>query len=75
MFELVIGEIDMILGNVDEEQEFEDVLTELWVDSDTMQDFTEKLDHLGNKILQAKETYLKQKELEDSLFGDKFGAQ
>jgi len=75
MFELVVGEIDMILGNVDEEREFEEMVTDLWVESDSMQDFTGKLDHLGNKLLAAKETYLKQKELEDRLFGDKFGAE
>jgi SNF2 family DNA or RNA helicase len=75
MFELVVGEIDMILGNVDEEQEFEEMVTDLWVEPDSMQDFTGKLDHLGNKLLAAKETYLKQKELEDRLFGDKFGVE
>jgi hypothetical protein len=30
MFELVISEIDMILGNLDEEEEFEEVVTDLW---------------------------------------------
>ena len=34
MFELVIGEIDMILGNLDDEREFEDVVADLWAESD-----------------------------------------
>jgi hypothetical protein len=33
MFELVIGEIDMILGNVDDDREFQDVVADLWAES------------------------------------------
>ncbi len=39
MFELVIGEIDMILGNLDEEREFEDVVADLWAESADADDF------------------------------------
>ena len=33
MFELVIGEIDMILGNFEDEREFEDVVADLLAES------------------------------------------
>ena len=33
MFELVIGEVDMILGNLDDEREFPDVVADLWAES------------------------------------------
>ena len=33
LFELVIGEIDMILGNSDDDREFEDIVTDLWSES------------------------------------------
>ena len=40
LFELVIGEIDMILGNLDEEREFQDVVADLWAESADPDDFT-----------------------------------
>ena len=40
MFELVIGEIDMILGNLDEEREFQDVVADLWAESQGPDDFS-----------------------------------
>ena len=46
MFELVIGEVDMILGNLDEEREFEDVVADLWAESDDDDDFA-RLDRRG----------------------------
>ncbi len=39
LFELVIGEIDMILGNLDEEREFQDVVADLWAESADLGDF------------------------------------
>jgi hypothetical protein len=30
MFELVIGEVEMILGRVEDEQEFSDLVYEIW---------------------------------------------
>ena len=39
MFELVIGEVDMILGNLDDEREFQDVVADLWAESADTDDF------------------------------------
>ncbi len=72
MFELVIGEIDMILGNLDEEKEFEDVVTDLWAHSRDDSDFRSALDRLGDQLLAAKENYLRQRAQEEKLFGEKF---
>ncbi|MBI5302119.1 MAG: DEAD/DEAH box helicase [Chloroflexi bacterium] len=72
MFELVIGEIDMILGNLDEEKEFEEVVTDLWVQSRDDSDFRSALDRLGDQLLSAKENYLRQRAQEERLFGEKF---
>ena len=44
LFELVIGEIDMILGNLEEEREFEDVVADLWAESDDMGDFRKRME-------------------------------
>ena len=75
MFELVIGEIDMILGNLDEEQEFQDVVTDLWAESRDTADFQGALDRLGDQLLAAKEAYLRQRAQEDRLFGEKFAPE
>ncbi len=72
MFELVIGEIDMILGNLDDEREFQDVVADLWAESDDADDFTRRIDALGDRLLEAKREYLRQRSHDDKIFGDRF---
>src|SRR5438105_6502750 len=72
LFELVIGEVDMILGNLDEEREFEDVVADLWAESSDLTDFRQRMEELGNRLLAAKEAYLQQRSHDDRLFGDRF---
>jgi SNF2 family DNA or RNA helicase len=72
MFELVIGEVDMILGNLDEEREFQDVVADLWAESDDQDDFTRRMEELGDRLLAAKEAYLQQRAHDDKIFGDRF---
>ena len=72
MFELVIGEIDMILGNLDENKEFHDMVADEWAESDDENDFRFRMEELGNRLLQAKDAYLHQRAHDDRLFGDQF---
>ncbi|MEX2142882.1 MAG: SNF2-related protein [Pirellulales bacterium] len=72
MFELVIGEIDMILGNLDDEREFEDVVADLWAESHDGDDFNRRMEDLGNRLLAAKEAYVRQRTHDDKLFGNRF---
>lgn len=72
MFELVIGEIDMILGNLEEEKEFEEIVIDLWAQSRDDAEFHAALERLGDQLLAAKENYLRQRVQEERLFGDKF---
>jgi SNF2 family DNA or RNA helicase len=72
MFELVIGEVDMILGSLDEDQEFEEMVAELWVQTDTEQDFRQAMEQLGERLVAAKQRYLEQRAYEDTLFGERF---
>ena len=72
LFELVIGEIDMILGNLDEEREFEDLVADLWAESNDVGDFHKWMETLGDRLLQAKKEYLEQQANEDRIFGDEF---
>jgi SNF2 family DNA or RNA helicase len=72
MFELVIGEIDMILGNLEEEREFQEVVADLWAESANSDEFTRRMEELGNRLLEAKEAYIRQRSHDDRLFGDRF---
>jgi superfamily II DNA or RNA helicase len=72
MFELVIGEIDMILGNLDEEREFQEVIADMWADSHNQDDFSLRMEELGNRLLAAKDAYIEQRAHDDKLFGDRF---
>ena len=72
MFELVIGEVDMILGSLDEDQEFEDMIADLWVQTESEQDFRQAMEQLGDRLVAAKQRYLEQRAYEDTLFGEHF---
>jgi SNF2 family DNA or RNA helicase len=72
MFELVIGEVDMILGNLEEEREFQEVVADLWAESADTDDFTARIDALGDRLLEAKRAYFEQRALDDRLFGNRF---
>lgn len=75
MFELVIGEIDMILGNLEDEREFQDVVADLWTESADEDDFMARMETLGNRLLAAKEAYLQQRSHDDRLFGNHFAPE
>jgi SNF2 family DNA or RNA helicase len=72
LFELVIGEVDMILGNLAEEREFEDVVADLWAESQDLADFRTRMEQLGDRLLAAKEAYFQQRSHDDKIFGDAF---
>jgi SNF2 family DNA or RNA helicase len=72
MFELVIGEVDMILGQLDDEREFQDMVADLWAASADNDDFARRMEELGNRLVAAKEAYLEQRSHDDRLFGDRF---
>lgn len=72
MFELVIGEVDMILGNLDDEREFPDVVADLWAESADQDDFAHRIDALGDRLLEAKRAYFEQRAVDDKLFGNRF---
>ena len=72
MFELVIGEIDMVLGNLEEEREFQDVVADLWGESADADDFSRRMEELGDRLLCAKTAYFEQKSHDDRLFADRF---
>ena len=75
MFELVIGEVDMILGNLADERDFEDLLFEVWVNSQSQTELQKGFDQLAGALLQARQGYQTTKEYDDALFGQDFIAE
>ena len=72
MFELVVGEVGSILGNLEGGEEFETLVLNLWLRSHNEQDLARSFDTLGNTLLNAQEKYLESKELDEALFGEDF---
>jgi SNF2 family DNA or RNA helicase len=72
MFELVIGEIDMILGNLEEEREFQDVIADLWAESADVDDFSRRMEELGDRLVTARDAYLQQRAVDERIFADRF---
>ncbi|WP_457551027.1 DEAD/DEAH box helicase [Desulfobacula sp.] len=72
MFEMVIGEIDMILGRIRGEKEFGQIIYEIWMNSKTEQDREKSFASLGTKMKRAKTGYQKTRELDEKLFGDAY---
>ncbi|MGI6132549.1 MAG: DEAD/DEAH box helicase [Bacillota bacterium] len=75
MFELVIGELDMILGNIQDEEDFEDTVMDMWAGSASEAEAKQAMDELGNRLVQAKAEYQTARDYEDSLFGADLGTE
>lgn len=69
MFQLVIGELDMILGNLKEKRDFEDLIMDIWSSASSETELKANIEELGKQLIAAKEHYLTVKELDDRLLG------
>ncbi len=72
MFEMVIGEIEPLLGYLGEEREFEDVVMEIWVRSRNHDEARSRFESFGEDLVKAKSDYLKSKELDREVFGEDY---
>jgi superfamily II DNA or RNA helicase len=73
MFELVVGEIDMILGRLKGEREFSDLVYELWVKHPDETERQKAFNALGSRLKRARTSHEKSKELDEKLFQEDFG--
>jgi superfamily II DNA or RNA helicase len=73
MFELVVGEIDMILGRLQGEEEFSDLVYEIWVNHPDEAERDKAFDALAARLKRARSAYAKSKELDEKLFQEDFG--
>jgi len=72
MFEMVIGEIDMILGRLKEEKDFSETVFDIWVNSKSEEETKTAFGQLESRLMRAKTSYQKSKELDKKLFGENY---
>ncbi len=72
MFELVVGEVGSILGNLEGGEEFESLVLKLWLRSSDSAELDAAFDELGESLLEAQHQYLAAKELDEAMFGDDY---
>lgn len=72
MFELVVGEVGSILGNLEEGDQFESLVLNLWLRSRDDAELEQSFEALGQTLLDAQEEYVRAKELDEALFGEDF---
>jgi len=57
MFELVIGELDLILGDVEGDETFEKCLQRIWLTTTSDEEMKKEIDLLGNKLEEARKIF------------------
>ena len=72
MFEMVIGEIEPLLGHLGEEREFEEVILEIWMQSRDREEARSRFEVFGQNLVKAKADYLESKALDREIFGEDY---
>lgn len=72
MFELVIGEVDLVLGQTRSEAEFEDRILNIYATSQSEEDVRQAFEDLGDELLAARQQYDKIKRLDSELFANDY---
>lgn len=72
MFELVVGEVGSILGNLEDGDQFESLVLDLWLRSRDDHELEKSFVALGDTLLEAQEQYVQAKELDEALFGEDY---
>jgi hypothetical protein len=72
MFELVVGEVGAIVGEIDEQQDFSTLVLDAWLQG-TEQGRTEAFAKLETQLLAARRDNEGVKQLDEALFGDEPG--
>ena len=74
MLQLVVGELDLVLGRLDEAKTFEEVLMDIWTVKDLARR-REELQRFGEQLLAARSKYESTRSYEEGLFGNDLAAE
>ena len=72
MFEMIIGEIEPILGHLGEDIDFEDIIVDIWLKSGDKEGLKGGFEQLGNELVNAKQRYLDAKAVDEEIFGEDY---
>ena len=75
MFELVIGEMEMILGQLADERDFEEIVLDIWAQAPDEEAFARGMDELGEALVKARAEYQRVKAYDEALFGEDFSTE
>lgn len=73
MFELVVGEMEMILGRLQDDRDFSDMVFEIWSGFSEAAKRHSAFEALGSRLTRARTAYEKTRELDEKLFQEDFG--
>ena len=70
MFELVVGEVEGILGRLgDDEREFSDLVLEIYAETSNAVEMRARFDALADRMVKARKRHLQTVAIEDEVFG------
>lgn len=72
MFELVVGEMQTILGPLEEDEDFEDVLADLRARAASDEELARGMEALGQRMVELRSQYETDRAYDESLFGTEF---
>jgi SNF2 family DNA or RNA helicase len=72
MFELVVGEMDAILGKLDDTRDFAEIVMDLWISGREFGAVEREFNSLADRLLNAKKQHAQVEELDESLFARDF---
>ena len=74
MFEMVVGEIGEILGELDDQQDFAEMIFDAWIAA-SEKERPAAFAGIGERLVSARQQYEEVKELDENLFGADFGTE
>jgi SNF2 family DNA or RNA helicase len=74
MFELIVGEIESILGNLNDDFDFSETVMSLWLKNQSQNELDTAFNGLADDLLDAKNQYQETSELDEQIFGEDFEA-
>lgn len=73
LFELVVGEMDLLLGELEDERTFDDRVHDIYALAHTEADVAEGFEVLGRALADARERMTAVRETDTAIFGDELG--
>jgi SNF2 family DNA or RNA helicase len=72
LFELVVGEMDMVLGNLADERDLEERILDLYAQSQTNQQLDQGFDAIADELSRARSVYERTRAFDAALFQDDY---